>query len=78
MKQDLDTLNSKSKMEYSKEQIVDIQEREKKGLEALKALDLTPAASTQMINIGNDTFAVKLIPYLQDTKYTPQKSPVKV
>lgn len=64
-------------MEYTDEMKKDIIEREKKGLEALKALDLTPAASTQMINIGNDTFAVKLVPYLQDTKHTPQVSPVK-
>ena len=56
--------------ELTKEQISDIQEREKKGLEALKELGLTPAAQVQKVNMGNDTFADKVIPYLQDTKFS--------
>lgn len=62
---------------FTPEQIKDIREREEKGLQALKELDLTPAAGTQMVNIGGDTFAVKLIPYLQDTRYIAQKSPIQ-
>ncbi len=61
-------------MEYSKEQIDDINEREKKGLAALKELQLSPAASVQKQNIGNDIFVDKVIPYLQDTRYTPTPS----
>lgn len=62
---------------YSKEQVLDIREREEKGLKALKELGLTPAAGTQMENIGGDRFVIKLIPYLQDTKYSPQASPIQ-
>ena len=64
-------------MDYTPEQIKDIQEREKKGLEALKELQLTPAALISKHNIGNDTFADRLLPYLQDTKYSSQVSPVQ-
>lgn len=64
-------------MDYTKEQISDIQEREKQGLEALKALGLTPAVSMQFINAGNDSFNIRPIPYLQDTKFTPQASPLQ-
>jgi len=64
-------------MEYSKEQVQDIQEREKKGLEALKALNLTPAVSMQFVNAGNDSFNIRPVPYLQDTKFTPQPSPLQ-
>lgn len=64
-------------MQYSEEQIKDITEREKKGLEALKALQLTPAAQISKVNLGNDTFGDKLIPYLADVKYTPTPSPLQ-
>lgn len=62
---------------YTPEQIEDIKKREAEGLVALKALNLTPAISMQMVNIGNDTFGVKPIPYLQDTKFTAQPSPLQ-
>ncbi len=60
---------------YSKEQIADIQEREQKGLEALKTLGLTPACQIVKerldTNVG-DIFADRLYPYLQDVKYVRQ------
>lgn len=56
-------------MQYSEDQIKDITEREKKGLEALKALNLTPAAQIIKVNLGNDIFGDKLTPYLADTLY---------
>lgn len=60
--------------DYTKEQIADITEREKKGLEALRALELSPAASVKKVIIGNsnnhDIFADAVIPFLQDTKYS--------
>lgn len=63
---------------YTDEQVKDITEREQKGLEALKALHLTPAAQISKVQMGNDIFADKLIPFLQDTKYISTPSPVQV
>lgn len=58
---------------YTEEQIKDITEREKKALEALRELQITPAAQLIKVNIGSkelpDVFADKIIPFLQDTKY---------
>lgn len=64
---------------YSDEEVKDITEREKKGLELLKQLQLTPAAIIQKVNMGNDVFADKLIPFLQDFKYNKDSvvSPVQ-
>lgn len=65
-------------MQYSDEQVKDITEREKKGIEALKKLHLTPAAQVSKLNLGNDTFVDKVQPYLADTLYTEKKDePVK-
>lgn len=64
------------KQPYTTEQIADIREREAKGLAALKELGLTPGCGAQMVNLGDDTFGIKLIPYLQDTRHTPQPSPI--
>lgn len=63
---------------YTEEQVKDITEREQKGLEALKALNLTPAAQISKVQMGSDIFADKLIPFLQDTKYTSTPSPLQV
>lgn len=62
---------------YTPEQIKDVKEREARALKVLGELYLTPAISMQAVNIGNDTFAMKPIPYLQDTLYTQNavKSP---
>lgn len=62
---------------YSEEQVKDIQDREVKAIAALKELQMTPAVSMQMVNIGNDQFAIKPVPYLQDLKYVSQRSPVQ-
>ncbi len=62
-------------MNYNPEQIADIEAREKEALETLKRLQLTPAVSMQMVNTGDDRFAIKPIPYLQDQKYTSTPSP---
>lgn len=64
--------------EYNDEQISDIRLREKQALDHLKNLNLSPACMPQLVNLGNDTFGIKLHPYLADTKYTPQKSPVQI
>ncbi len=61
-------------MAYTEEQVKDIQEREKKGLELLKDLQLNPSASVQKVNMGNDMFVDKVTPFLADTKYTPVPS----
>lgn len=61
---------------YTDEQVKDIEEREKKGIEALRELELTPGAILRKINVGEDVFADKVFPYLQDTKYAPKPEPV--
>lgn len=60
--------------QYTREQVEDITKREAQGLEALKALHLTPASIIQKVNIGNDTFADKMIAYLADIKYSAHMS----
>lgn len=63
---------------YTEEQVEDIKARELKALEAIKELQLTPAAQMSKINIGNDIFADQVVCYLQDTKYTKKdESPEK-
>jgi len=58
------------------EQIEDIKERELKAIEMLRELQLTPAANTVSSNIGGDHFAMKVVPFLQDTKYLGKKEEV--
>lgn len=55
--------------QYTPEQEKDIREREAKAIEHLKELQLSPAAILQKVNVGNDMFVDKVIPYLQDFKY---------
>lgn len=55
---------------YSPEEIKDIQIREKEALDTLKRLQFTPSALLNSINLGNDVFATKVTPYLQDLKFT--------
>jgi len=57
------------------EQIKNVQEREAKGLEALKALELSPAAFLTVVNLGEDVFATKVQAYLADTKFTKKAEP---
>lgn len=64
-------------MEYTKEMVADIKEREAKALTLLQELQLSPAVSMQMVNVGDDNFAIKPIPYLMDTKFTPTSSPIQ-
>lgn len=60
-------------MEYTPEQEKDIRSREQKGLDAIKELELTPAAQVVKVNVGNDVFADKVVPYLQDTRYAKKE-----
>lgn len=60
---------------YNDDQIADITEREAKAIAFLKELQLTPAATVQKINKGNDEFVDKVVPYLQDVKYSPIETP---
>lgn len=62
---------------YTPEQIEDIKSRETKALDMLRELQLTPAIQMQAVNIGNDIFAMKPMPYLQDFKYSGQVSPIQ-
>lgn len=62
---------------YTKEQVEDIKARELKALAFLKDLQLTPSVSMQFVNMGDDNFGIKPIPFLQDFKYTPTSSPIQ-
>lgn len=64
-------------MNYTPEQVKEVQEREKKALEMLKELELTPAAMVEKFNVGDDVFADRVIPYLKDTKYSEKLSPIQ-
>lgn len=59
---------------YTNEQIEDITTREKKALEMLREMQVTPAAFIQKVGMrtqeGTEVFADQLTPYLRDTKYT--------
>ncbi len=55
---------------YTEEQITDIKDRETRALDFLKMVELTPAAILTKVNVGNDIFADKVQPFLQDLKYT--------
>lgn len=66
----LNSINLDKRMHnYTEEEIKDVKNREAQALKVLGELFLTPAISMQAVNIGNDTFAMKPIPYLSDTKY---------
>lgn len=58
---------------YTKEQVKDITTREKKALEILQEMNVTPAAVIQKVRMntsdGAEIFVDKIIPYLADTKY---------
>lgn len=59
---------------YTDEQIADIEAREKEALETLTRLQLNPSAIIHKVNLGNDTFADKVTPYLADLKYAQPSS----
>ena len=60
--------------DFTDEQKKDIEERVEKAKIALRDLRLQPGCFVTPINMGDDTFALKTIAYLQDTRYT---SPVQ-
>lgn len=62
---------------YSPEQQTDILERVEKAKKALEELQLRPSSQVSVVNVGNDVFASKVVSYLQDTRYTPQASPIQ-
>ncbi len=66
-------------MNYTEAQKEEILSRVKKALAILKGMELTPAATVQKVNIGNDEFVDKVVPYLQDFRYTNEsaKTPEK-
>ncbi len=63
--------------DYTESQKKDILERMDKAKKALEDLQLRPSSSVSATNTGDDVFALKVISYLQDTKYTAQVSPVQ-
>lgn len=61
--------------EYTPEQIADADERQSKGMQLLKDLQLTPAALVEKIHIGHNVFSDKVTAFLQDTKYSKVETP---
>ncbi len=62
--------------DYTEEQKKDIEARVAKAQLALKELQLQPGCWVVPRNVGDDTFALKTIAFLQDTKYTGMESPI--
>lgn len=63
--------------QYTPEQQKDIEQRVEKAKIALTELQLQPACAPFMANTGDDIFGIKLVPYLQDTKFAPKLSPIQ-
>jgi hypothetical protein len=63
--------------QYSDVEKKDIEDRVEKANAMLLELKLQPGVVMQAVNIGDDVFGVKPIAYLQDTLYTPNKSPIQ-
>lgn len=63
--------------DYTAEQKKDIEERVAKARKMLEELQLKPSASVSTVNIGDDVFAQKVQPYLQDVKYASTLSPIQ-
>ena len=62
---------------YTEEQIKDIKERVGKATEFIKSLELEFKAQVGAVNLGDDTFALKVQPFLKDTKYEPIATPTE-
>lgn len=63
--------------DYTPEQKKDIEERVSQAKEMLLKLKLRPGAQVYKIMIDDNTFADKVMPYLQDTKYAGVLSPIQ-
>lgn len=59
--------------ELTPEQVSDIKEREKKAYAYLKQAGFIVDAVVQKVNIGDGTFVDRVIPYLQDTRYSKRE-----
>lgn len=57
-------------MNYTQEQRDEISERVKKAGAYLEELELGLSAQIAYHNNGNDNFVTKVVPYLQDLKYS--------
>lgn len=62
---------------YTEEQIKDIEERELRAYKAIKDLELFLSATTQSVNMGDNTFAMKIIPHFADLKYAPKEEKIE-
>lgn len=64
-------------IEYSEDQKKDINERVEKAKQFLLENNLQPGVVMQAINLRDDVFGMKPIPYLQDTFYKNVLSPIQ-
>lgn len=56
--------------DYSPAQKEDIEKRVAQAKTFLEGIGLKPSAGVYATNLGEDNFGLKVIPYLQDVKYT--------
>lgn len=63
--------------QYSPEQRKDIENRVDKAKKMLEELDLQPAVLMHAVNLKEDVFGMRPIPYLQDMKYKNVVSPLQ-
>ena len=64
-------------MQFTAKEVKDIEERELKCLEFLKENQMCPSVKMIAVNVGNDCFAMKAIPFLNDLKYQETSEQVK-
>ncbi len=68
---------TKEEGDYTPEQIADYTEREQKGMELLKELNLFPAALVTKDKVGTNLFADRVTCFLGDTKFSKNESNTK-
>ena len=62
---------------YTKEEVEDVKKRELDAIAYLKEKQLNPTAQVSLVNQGDDTFVIKVQPYLGDLKFLEVLSPIQ-
>lgn len=62
---------------YTKEEVEDVKQREIDALTYLKEHQLNPTAQVSLVNQGDDTFVIKVQPYLGDLRFVETLSPIQ-
>lgn len=59
-------------MEYTPEQLADIEARHKEVVAFMREKQLNPQVRMELNNVGQDNFAIKPTIFLADLKYAPE------